>query len=97
MDSHRRFAVSRQTNSVSTTCLAVFGNGLKIAEPTIIGVHRPMAVLGKAEIVVGGLGAAVPIAFFRRSFARPPASGQNHRAATTAAGSAWPELINDRH
>src|SRR5262249_35325001 len=95
MHSHRRLAVSRQTNSASTTCLAMSGNGLKIAGTTTIRVHRPTAVLGKTAIVVGALCAAVPIAIFGRSFARPSASGPNRRAGTTAAGFASDERCHE--
>src|SRR5215470_4676650 len=95
LHSHRRLAVSRRTDSASTTCLVMSGNGLKIAGTTTIRVHRLTAVPGKTGIAVGALCAAVPIALFRRSFVRPSASGPNRRLGITAAGSAWPEQLND--
>jgi len=88
LHSRRRLEVSRRTNSASTTCLAMSGNGLKIAGTTTIRVRSPTVVLGKAGSVVGALRAAAPIAIFRGLSARPSATGPNRQVGTTAAGSA---------
>src|SRR5215472_14772655 len=84
-----------RTNSASTTCLAMSGNGLEIAGTTTIRVRSPTVVLGKAGSVVGALCAAAPIAIFRGSSARPSATGPNRQAGTTAAGSAWLEHCHE--
>jgi hypothetical protein len=91
MHSPRRLEVSRRTNSASTICLAMSGNGMKIAGTTTTMVRRQMAVLGKVAIVVGALSAVLLIAMFRGSSSRPSAASTNRRGGTTAAGSAWPE------
>ena len=85
-----RLAHSQQTHSACTACMAMSGNGARIAGTRITIMHRPIARRGQLEIVAGGCFAAVPGSTIQRIAAPPPATGTPRATASTIAASVWP-------
>ena len=95
MHSHRRLEVSRQTDSTSTTCLVMSGNGLKIAGTTTIsgaptdGTAWQNGNCGR-RVMRGGAYSLIP-ALVRS----PVCLGSKSSARDHSGGFRGPEQLND--